>query len=164
MDLQWKELITQALGFLIVVWLLKKYAWSGLLEFIEKRRELIASEFDNIEKSKADAEALKARFDQELADIEQTRRERIQEAVNEASQHAAEIKEEARGDAVELREKAERDITLEMDKANAVLRDRMTSAVITISEKVIRERLDDEKHRELINRFLDEVDLREGTQ
>jgi len=164
MDLQWKALLTQAVGFLIVVWLLKKYAWSGLLEFMEKRRELIASEFDNIEKTKADADALKAKFDEELAGIEQTRRERIQEAIGEANQHAAEIKDEARGEAVELREKAKKDIGLEMDKVNAILRDRMANAVVTISEKIIRERLDDEKHRELINRFIDEVDLREGTQ
>ena len=164
MDLQWKALLTQALGFLIVVWLLKKYAWSGLLEFMEKRREHIAAEFDNIEKTRDDAEALKTKFDQELAGIEQTRRERIQEAIGEASQHAAEIKEEARSEAVELREKAKKDIGLDMDKANAVLRDRMADAVVTISEKIIRESLDDKKHRELINRFLDEVDLKEGTQ
>jgi len=164
MDLQWKALLTQAFGFLIVVWLLKKYAWSGLLEFMEKRRELIAGEFDNIEKTKADAEALKTKFDEELAGIEQTRRERIQEAINEASQHAAEIKEEARGEAVELRDKAKKDILQEMDKVNAILRDRMATAVVTVSEKVIRERLDDAKHRELIDRFLDEVDLTEGAR
>jgi F-type H+-transporting ATPase subunit b len=164
MDIVWQQLLTQAVGFLIVVWLLKKYAWSGLLEFMEKRREHIAAEFENIEKTRADAEALKAKFDEELAGIEQTRRERIQEAIGEANDHAAQIKDEARGEALELREKAEKDILLEMDKANAVLRDRMAKAVVTVSEKIIRENLDDTKHRELINRFLDEVDLREGTQ
>jgi F-type H+-transporting ATPase subunit b len=163
MDLQLKALLTQVVGFLIVVWLLKKYAWSGMLEFMEKRREKIAAEFEEIEKTRADADALKARFDEELADIEHTRRLKIQEAVSEANSLSAQIKEEARQEAVELRAKANRDIEMDLDKANAVLRDRMADAVITTAEKIIRERLDDEKHKQLINEFLKEVNLMEGT-
>ena len=45
MELQWKALLTQAVGFLIVLWLLRKYAWGKLLAFTEKRREAIAAEF-----------------------------------------------------------------------------------------------------------------------
>jgi len=163
MDLQLKTLLTQVVGFMIVVWLLKKYAWSGLLEFIEKRRETIAAEFENIEKTKLDADALKERFNQELADIEQTRRGKIQEAVSEANELASQIKDEARNEAMGLRDRAQKDISIELDKANTTLRDRTVNAVITTAEKLIRERLDDEKQRQLINRFLDEVDLREGT-
>jgi F-type H+-transporting ATPase subunit b len=162
MDLQLKTLLTQVVGFLIVVWLLRKYAWSGLLEFMEKRRETIAAEFENIEKTRADAEALKRKFDEELSNIEQTRRLKIQEAVSEANELASEINENARKQALELRSKANRDVELELDKANVVLRDRMVDAVITTTEKIIRERLDDDKHRQLINEFLKDVSLHGG--
>lgn len=163
MDFQLKTLLTQVAGFLIVVWLLKKYAWSGLLEFIEKRRETIAAEFENIEKTRADADALKRKYDEELAGIEHTRRLKIQDAASEASTLAAQIKEDARKEALDLRAKVKDDIDLELDKANAILRDRIVDAVITASEKVIRERLDDDKHKQLIRGFLEEIDLKEGT-
>ena len=52
MNLQWDILLTQAVGFLIVMWLLRKYAWGKLLAFIEKRRETIAASFDEIEQEK----------------------------------------------------------------------------------------------------------------
>ena len=162
MDLQLKTLLTQVVGFLIVVWLLRKYAWSGLIEFIEKRRETIAAEFENIEKTRADADALKRKFDEELAGIEHTRRVKIQDAASEAKTLAAQIKEDARKDALELRTKANRDIDLELDKANATLRDRMVDAVITTTEKIIRERLDDDKHKQLIREFLKEIELKAG--
>jgi len=163
MDLQLKTMLTQVVGFLIVVWLLKKYAWTSLIEFIEKRRETIASEFEKIEATRADADALKQQFEDELAHIETTRRVKIQEAASEASTLAAQIKEDARKEAMDMRHKARSDIDLDLDKANAVLRDRMVDAVITTTEKVIRERLDDAKHKKLILEFLDEVDLRRET-
>jgi F-type H+-transporting ATPase subunit b len=162
MDLQIKALLTQVVGFLIVLWLLKKYAWDGLLKFIEHRRETIANEFETIETTKAEAEALRTQFETELSEIESTRRSRIQEAAQEALGLANDIKEEARQEAVELRVKTKQDIGLELDKANATLRDRMVSAVITTTEMLIKERLDSDKHKELINGFLNDVDLKES--
>jgi F-type H+-transporting ATPase subunit b len=157
MELQWKALLTQIVGFLIVLWLLRKYAWDRLLAFIEKRRETIAAEFENIEKTKAEADALRRRYDEELAGIEATRRARIQEAAHEANTIASKIRDEARQETVEMRTKAAHDISMEMDKANAEFRDRMVSAVLTATEKLIRKSLDDAQHRRLINEYLDEV-------
>jgi F-type H+-transporting ATPase subunit b len=157
MELQWRALLTQVVGFLVVLWLLRKYAWGKLLAFIEKRRETIAAEFENIEKTRADADALRRKFEDELAGIEATRRTRIQEAVHEANGIAGKIRDDARQDAVDTRVKATHDIAMEMDKANAAYRDRMVDAVLTATEKLIRQRLDDAQHRRLINEYLDEV-------
>jgi F-type H+-transporting ATPase subunit b len=160
MELQWKALLTQALGFLIVLWLLRKYAWGKLLAFTEKRRETIAAEFASIEEAKTGVDGLRKKFEDELAGIEATRRARVQEAVHEANQIAGEIRDDARRDAVAMRVKATEDINLDMDKANVAFRDGMVNAVITATEKLIRTRLDDAQHRKLINQFLDEVGSR----
>lgn len=160
MELQWRALLTQVVGFLIVLWLLRKYAWDKLLTFTEKRREAIAAEFAGIEKSKADVDGLRRKFEDELAGIETTRRARVQEAVHEANQIAGQIRDEARREAVDMRVKAGQDINLEMDKANVAFRDGMVNAVVSATEKLIRVRLDDAQHRQLINQFLDEVGSR----
>jgi F-type H+-transporting ATPase subunit b len=160
MELQWKALLTQAVGFLIVLWLLRKYAWGKLLAFTEKRRETIAAEFAQIEQAKTGVEGLRKKFEEELAGIESTRRTRVQEAVHEANQIAAEVRDQARRDAVAMRVKATEDINLDMDKANVAYRDNMVNAVITATEKLIHTRLDDAQHRKLIDRFLDEVGSR----
>jgi F-type H+-transporting ATPase subunit b len=164
MELQWKALLTQVVGFLIVLWLLRKYAWDKLLAFTEKRRETIAAEFENIERTKADADALRRKYDEELAGIEATRRARIQEAAHEATDIASKIRDEARQEAVDMRMKATHDIGTEMDKANAEFRDRMVDAVLTATEKLIRQRLDDAQHKRLINEYLDEVASRPAGQ
>jgi len=160
MELQWRALLTQVVGFLVVLWLLRKYAWGKLLRFTEQRREKIAAEFEGIERAKLDVDALRRKYDEELAGIEATRRARVQEAVHEANNIAGQIRDEARREALGMRAKATQDIGLEMDKANATFRDNMVNAVITATERLVRMRLDDAQHRRLINEFLDEVGSR----
>lgn len=157
MQIDWGQIVTHIIGFLIAVGLLKKYAWGHLLGFVEKRRETIANSFDEIEKGKAEVETQRANLDLEMEKIEDTRRQKISEAAHEAETLAAAIKEEARREAVAAREKAKQDVAIELDKANEVLKGRMIEAVLTTSEKLLAERLDSDKHTELIDRFLSRV-------
>lgn len=160
MQLEWPVILTQAVGFIVVLLLLKKYAWGKLLQFIDKRREMIEGEFAEIDRGKEEVEQLKNNYEKELSNIEETRRAAIQEAGKEAGELANSIKDEARQETVVMRQKAEQDIQLEVNKANVQLRDEMVNAVITTTEKLIKERLDDDKHRRLISDFLGQVNLR----
>jgi len=157
MHLEWPVIITQAVGFIIVLLILKKFAWGKLLGFIDERREKIAGEFADIDRGHQEVDQLKADLDQQLSNIEETRRLKIQEAAQEAGKLAATIKDEARQDGMAQRDKADQDIKMELDKANVQLRDQMVNAVITTTEKLIKERLDSDKQRQLISNFLDEV-------
>ena len=157
MQLEWGVIFTQVVGFLIVLGLLKKYAWGKLLDFIEHRRETIAAEFEGIEKSKQEVAGLRQNLENELADIEQTRRAKIQEAATEAHKLANDIKEEARKESLALQIKTKHDVEAELLKANASFRDNMVHAVVTATEKIIKERLDTEQHKKLIGNFIDEV-------
>lgn len=162
MHLEWSVIITQAVGFIIVVMLLKKFAWGKLMDFIDQRREKIAGEFAEIDRGKEEVEQLKSDYEKELANIEETRRVKIQEAAQEANKLAGDIKDEARQDVLTLRQKAERDIQMELDKANVLLRDQMVNAVIVSTEKLIKERLDSDKHKQLISDFLGDVSFGGG--
>ena len=159
MNIDWAQIVTHVIGFLITLWLLKKYAWSAILGFVEGRRERIANSFADIEKGQAEVEAKKKQYDQELEKIELLRREKIQQAAREAEALASEIKEEARKETVEMRQKAERDIAIELDKANEVLKDRIIDAVFVTTEKMIKGQLDKNKHNKLINDYLADMKL-----
>ena len=155
------QIVTHIIGFLLAVWLLKKFAWGHLLGFMEKRRETIANSFAEIEKGQAEVQAQKEHYEQELQNIEVMRREKIQEAAHEAEELASKIKEEARQEAVEMRQKAEQDIAIELDKANEILKDRIIDTVFATTEKMIRESLDKEKHSKLVDDFLAKVNMKE---
>lgn len=157
MHIDWGQIVTHAIGFLLAVWLLKRYAWGHLLGFVEKRREMIAASFDEIEKGKATLASRKAELDREFEKIEVTRRAKIQEAAREAETLGAQIKEDARKEAIAARDKAKIDAAIELDKTNELLKDRMIEAILTATGKMIDERLDRTKHNKLIDDFLNNV-------
>src|SRR5438067_493977 len=84
--------LTQIVGFLILLWALRKWAWGPVLGMLEQRRQAIAGQFADAERLQAEADQAKARWEQELRGIEAQARQRIQEAMAEGQKLAGEIK------------------------------------------------------------------------
>ncbi|MCK4606725.1 MAG: F0F1 ATP synthase subunit B [candidate division Zixibacteria bacterium] len=158
MELQWQQLLTHALGFLIVLWILKKFAWGPLLALMEERRTKIADEFKGIEDEKANVAGLTAEYEGKLKNIDVERRARLVEAVDEGKKIAEEIKAAAREEIKYLGEKAEDELARDVAKAKVQLKNDMVAMTIVATEKIIREKLDDQKHRELIGSFIENVE------
>src|SRR3990170_8296691 len=110
MHLEWQQVITQIIGFLIALWVLKKFAWKPLLRVLEERRERIKSEFGKIEEERKNAQALLQQYQEKLKEIDAKARVRIQEAVNEGRKIAVEIKQQAQAEAKEVLTKAQAEI------------------------------------------------------
>ena len=157
------NLITTVVGFLIFVWVLRKYAWGPILDLLDKRRDTISDDYAKAEKNLADAEALKGDFESKLQDIKVIEREKVQEAVNRGEKLADGIVTNAHTSAAQKLEKAEQDIDIEAQKAQIELRDSVVAMAIGAAEKVINERLDDDLHRKLIQEYIDSVDTGNGS-
>ena len=151
------QLLTQMAGFIILVLILKKYAWGPILDMLDKRREKVDGDYKAAEKNLADAEQLKADFELKLSDIKALERERVQEAVKRGEGLADGIVGKARTHAEETKAKAEQDIEIETQKAQLELRDSVVAMAIGAAEKVIGVRLDDELHRKLIQEYINSI-------
>ncbi|SYZ72377.1 ATP synthase subunit b [Candidatus Zixiibacteriota bacterium] len=158
MNIEISQVITQIIGFLITVWLLKRFAWKPLLSMMDERRQKIVDEFQNIDEEKARAAALKAEYEDKLKNIEGERRQKIAEAVTEADKVASEIKahaqEEAHGIVTRTAEQVERDIA----KAKVQLKEEMIGITLAAAEKVLQEKLDEKKERQLIDKFIADLE------
>ena len=62
MHIDWPQVVTNIIGFLLVVWVLKRFAWGPILELLDARREKIRGDFAEAEKALSDAEGLKGEF------------------------------------------------------------------------------------------------------
>jgi len=158
LGLELSQIITNILGFLIALWLLKKFAWKPLLSTLEQRRQKIKSDLDSAEDRKKEMEKLSEEFEEKLKGIDGLARTRIQEAIAEGNKMAAEIKESARKESREIVAKARADLARDIAKAKVEFRDDMVHMALTAAEKLIQERLDKKKHRELIHDFLGELE------
>jgi len=156
----WTNLLTTAVGFLLFVWVLAKYAWGPILNLLDQRRETIQSDYTAAEKNLADAETLKGEFEAKLADIKTIEREKVQEAVKRGEGLADGIVAKANTEAAARSDKCELDLEIETQKAQLQLRDDVVDMAIGAAEKVIGERLDDGLHRKLIQEYIDSIEVK----
>lgn len=152
------NLLTTAVGFILFVWVLAKFAWGPILNLLDARRQKIEGDYAAAEKNLADAEQLKGEFESKLADIKSIERERVQEAVKRGEGIADGIVDKARSEAEAAVAKAEQDIEIEAHKAQLELRDSVVAMAIGAAEKVIGTKMDDAMHRKLIVEYIDELD------
>jgi F-type H+-transporting ATPase subunit b len=158
MEFVWQQALTHAVGFLITVWILKRFAWGPLLALLEERRNKIVDEFKSIDEEKAKTAQLTADYEGKLKEIDTERRAKLVEAVNEGKKIAEEIKSLAREEVKEINAKAKADLARDVAKAKVQLKNDMVAMTITAAERIINEKLDDAKHRELIGGFIDNVE------
>jgi F-type H+-transporting ATPase subunit b len=152
-----RQVVTQILGFLLMVWILRRYAWGPVMSMLEARREKIAGEFKEADRLKAEALGLKARYESDLKGIDAQARQRIQEAVAEGQRVAGEIKTQAQKDAAVRMERAADEIAREREKAKETLKQQVVALSIRTAEKILRQKLDDPAQRRLAGEFIDEV-------
>jgi len=161
MQLDYSQIVTQILGFLIVLWIMKRFAWKPVLGMLEDRKKRVQSELQDVERRKLDMEKLRQQYEDKLKSIDAEARARLQEAVRNAQKVASEIKEEARADVKEMLGRARDEIERDRAQALVELRNDVVNIAVRASEKILRETLDAEKHRKMIGDFikgLDQVD------
>ncbi len=157
MGLELGQIITQIIGFLIAIVILKKFAWKPLLSMLEERRNKIKAEFDTIDEERRKTGELQADYQTKLKEIDSLTRAKIQEAAQEGQIMANQIKEIARNEAKEIVTKAREDIGRDVEKAKVQLRDDVVNMTIQLTGKLIGEKLDSVKDKDLVARLVDEM-------
>jgi len=152
-----RQVVTQILGFLILLWVMRKFAWTPLLAQLQARRDKIAAEFAEAERRQAQADASQTRLDQAMRDIESQKRAKIQEGVAEGQRVAVEIREQAHQQAAQRLARAEDEVVREIEKAKEALKQQMIRISVRGAEKILREKLDESHQRKLVGEFIDEV-------
>jgi len=156
-----KLLLTNIVAFVIFVWVLRKYAWGPLMGMLDARRDKIAADYGAAQSKLDEAESLRSKFDSQLAEIKVLERERTQEAVKRGEEIATNIEREARGKASSILDKAQADLDQDVSTARVELRNQVVAMSIAAAEMLVKEKLDDQKHRQLVEDFIAELgDLR----
>jgi len=152
------EIVAQVVSFLLLLTLLRIFAWKKLLKMLDDRRERIASEFRRIEEAQSAVEKLKVDYDKRLAGIEAEARAKIQEAVAEGKKVSQEIREGARQEARTILDKAQENIEIEVSKAKQELKQKVVELTLGTTEKLLKEKITDEKDKKMASDFLDELE------
>ena len=148
---------TQILGFLLLLWGLRKWAWGPLTAQLEARRKRIADEFAEAGRRQQAADAVKAKLEQDLRGIETQARAKLLEAVAEGQKVAGEIRAQAQKEAQDRLQRAEDEMMREREKAKELLKEQVIALSLATAEKILKTKLDEPAQRKLAGQFIDEV-------
>ena len=155
LDLQ--QIISQAISFLLLLVVLKRFAWKPLLAMLDARRTRIEEGIRQIDQGKADLVTLEQELKVRLAKIDEEARAKIQEAVQEGRRVARDMQDEARTQSQAILAKSKETIELELAKAKVTLRNQMAEMTVNATERLLKQKMDRVADQVLVSSILDEL-------
>ena len=96
MLIDWFTVGAQAINFLILVWLLKRFLYKPILHAIDAREKRIAAQLADAEAKKAEAEKERDAFEQKNEAFDRQRAALLKKATDEAKAERQRLLDEAR--------------------------------------------------------------------
>ncbi len=137
MLIDWFTVAAQALNFLVLVWLLKRFLYKPILNAIDEREKKVKTQIREAESRKEEAEREKEKFQQKNEDFEEKRESMMDEAAEEADAKRKELLKKAREEAGELRKRLEKSIREEREALQKKVAGRTRREVFAITRKVL---------------------------
>ncbi|MFA8438354.1 F0F1 ATP synthase subunit B [Bacillaceae bacterium YX66] len=150
-------IIAQLLIFLILLALLRAYAWKPLMGIMKQREEHISSEIETAEKNRAEAERFLAEQQSELKKTREEAQTMIENAKQLGENQGKEIIANAKNEAERIKKEAVAEIEREKEAAINSLKEQVASLSVMIASKVIEKELDEKAQAQLIDEYLKEV-------
>lgn len=148
------------LSFLIILFLLTKFAWKPILKMIKDREESIDSALKSAEQAKLEMKSLKSENERILAEARNERDTMLKEARDIKDKIIAEAKTSAATEGERLLKAARENIENEKLAAITELKNQVAQLSIDIAEKILKAELSsDDKQKALVKNLLQEVNL-----
>lgn len=158
LGINFKSIIIQGVGFLILLFILKKYLFGKISAIIKERTEGIKSTYTKVESDRAEAERLKTEYQRKLAEAEVEAARRIQDAVNEGERISEGIIQRAKEEVDLMRVKAQESVDQERKKALADIRNQVVTLSILASSKIIQQSISSKTAEKLVDDFIEEIE------
>ena len=150
------------LTFLLLVFVLAKFAWKPLLKMLQDREDMIRSSLEDAEKAKSELE----RLNEESEAIMAKARSEAQSILADGKAAAEKVKDgiiaKSKEQANKIREDAGNLIQVEKDKAISEIKEEVVNLTLSVAEKLIQKNLSDADNKSLIEESLKKVQTYEA--
>ena len=148
------------LMFVIVLIILKKYAWKPILNALRNREESIEESIRTADRVKKEMEKLQADNEKIMAEARKERGKMLKETKKTGEMILNEAKNKAREESKKIIQSARVQIENEKDAAIADIRIQIAELSVDIAEKILQEKLKDDKaQQELMEKLLKDVKM-----
>jgi len=157
--IDWPMLIAQAINFLIVAFVIWKFAFKNILSTIKEREKQIADSLRNADKIKLELEETEKQQQETLQEASLEAKKTISIAQEQAKAFIEEQKEDARRQAEEIISKAKLAMEQERERVLREAREEIASLVVLTTSKVLSKDLSEEEKQRFSARATEELNL-----
>lgn len=157
LGIDFKSIIIQGVGFLILLFVLKKFLFGKISAMIKARTDEVKNTYEKTEKDRLAAEQLMQEYQKKLTDAEAEAARRVQEAINEGNRISENIVKHAKEEVEQIRVKAQESIEQERKKALTEIRNQVVTLSILASSKIIQQSISQKTAEKLVDDFIEEI-------
>ncbi|MFO7534428.1 MAG: F0F1 ATP synthase subunit delta [Kiritimatiellia bacterium] len=161
MLIDWFTVAAQAVNFLILVWLLKRFLYKPILHAIDAREKRIAAELADANAKRADAKKERDEFQRKNEEFDQQRAALLSRATDEATVERQRLLDEARQAANALSARRQETLRRDAHNLNQSIARRTQQEVFSIARKTLTDLATaslEERMGEVFTRRLREMD------
>ena len=137
MLIDWFTVGAQALNFIILVWLLKRYLYKPILNAVDAREKRIAAELADADAKKAEAQKEREEFQHKNEEFDRQRAALLSKATDEAKAERERLLDDARKAADALSAKRQEALRSDANNLNQAIRRRTQQEVFAIARKAL---------------------------
>jgi F-type H+-transporting ATPase subunit b len=153
LGVDFKMVFIQVVGFLLLLVLMKKFLFGKIKDVIKSRADEIKDTYKKSEDAKAEAERLKAEYQQQAVKADEAAEAKIQVAVDKAKEISDQMLKEAHQAVADEKSKAQLNIEMERKKALAEVRNQVVDLTILSTSRLIKQ----STQRETAEKLVDDV-------
>jgi len=152
--------VMQAVILLILIVLMRKFAWKPILDSLQDREDNIKNAIESAEEAKKEMAKLNADNDKIIAEARAERDKVLKEAKTAADKMIAEAKEKASSEGERLVVAAKEAIENEKKAALTEVKNQVATLSIEVAERILRKELSTkDSQKELVDGLIKEVTL-----
>ena len=154
---EWGTTFVTLVTFVILIILLKKFAWGPLKEVMDKRERDINKDIDDAEQAKINAQKLEEENRKTLKETQDEVQKILDDAKIQARKQHEEIIHEDNEKANGMIETAQSEINSQKERAISDINNQVSELSVLIASKVLRKEISEQDQKELVEKYLKEA-------
>lgn len=153
-------LLIQDIAFFFLLFLIARYLYRPIVQVLEARTKRIQDGLRAADEAKRDREAAQQEYQVRMEAARREGQALLDRIAKQGEDLRKELEAKAREQAESLIARARAEIQQEREKAVQDLREQVADLALMAAGRIIGESLDAKKHRELIERAIEEAEIR----
>lgn len=158
LGIEWKLLLAQIVNFVILLFLLKRFLYKPLINLMNNRRQKIVEGLEKAKKGEEEFQKIQELREKELVKIQKEAEVIIQKAKDVGDKKQQEILKEAEEKTKKIIEIGKGMIGIEKEKMLKEVRQDIADLVVTATGKILEEKMDKGREKEMINEVIKKLE------